>query len=260
MPTPSTIFSSFAGKFPLSKTLRFALLPQGNTLANFQSHKVLQHDEQRKKDYQTIKPLFDTLHETFIQQSLEKSQIDWSVFFTFYTTYLATLKHPTLSEKEKTDLKAEFSSYLAKLRKEIVALYTTTAEQWKANFVDTKGKPLLKGNGYNILTENGILEVLKKEYETDSEKKQVITNFKGFFTYFKGFNENRKNYYSDEEKATAVSYRIVNENLLFFCDNILLRDKLVNVELTDEEKQIFDSTFYNRCLTQEGIERYNALL
>ncbi|MDR1987441.1 MAG: hypothetical protein LBQ24_01385 [Candidatus Peribacteria bacterium] len=46
-----------------------------------------------------------------------------------------------------------------------------------------------------------------------------------FFTYFSGFNQNRENYYSADDKSTAVSNRIVNENLPKFVDNILLFEK-----------------------------------
>ncbi|MDR2541683.1 MAG: hypothetical protein LBD11_08330 [Candidatus Peribacteria bacterium] len=251
----SDFFSSFSGSFPLSKTLRFSLLPQGATLSKMQEQGILQRDNQRDKDYQAIKPLFDTLHDKFITQSLEKSAIDWSDFFIFYEAYKPKIrKDSALSDKEKADLKAEFSSILASLRKEVVALYEKTASQWQEQY------PILKEKGYKILTESAILEVLEKEYEDDEEKQKVIKNFKGFFTYFTGFNQNRENYYSAEEKSTAVAHRIVDENLIFFCENLLLKDKLSVLDLSDEEKKVFDISFYNQCLTQEGIDTYNQLI
>jgi CRISPR-associated protein Cpf1 len=255
MTPSSSFFSPFSGKFPLSKTLRFALSPQGATLAKMQEQGILQRDEQRENDYKTIKPLFDALHEKFIKQSLEKSQIDWSDFFIFYQAYKPKIrKDSAFSEKEKTDVKTEFSSRLASLRKEVVALYGNTASQRQAHY------PVLKEKGYKILTESAILEVLEKEWENDEEKQKVIKDFKGFFTYFSGFNQNRENYYSAEEKSTAVAHRIVDENLIFFCENALLKDKLAVLELSEAEKKIFEMSFYNQCLTQDGINTYNQLI
>ena len=225
-----------------------------------QHHGILQRDEQREQDYQTIKPLFDQLHEKFIQQSLEQSAIDRSAFSTFYEAYKSKIKTANLSEKEKTDLKDELASLLKNLREQIVTLYALTAEHWKQTIVDAKGKPFLGEKGYKILTEKGILEALEKEYENDPDKKKVISNFKGFFTYFSGFNQNRENYYSSEEKSTSVAHRIVNENLIFFSDNALLEAKFADLDLTAAEKQIFKIDFYNRCLTQEGINAYNTLI
>jgi CRISPR-associated protein Cpf1 len=245
MTTPSSFFAPFSGSFPLSKTLRFALLPQGNTLANLQQHGILQHDNQRKKDYQTIKPLFDQLHEQFITDSLKESKIDWSEFFAFYQAYKPK------SREGKEQYKAEFTSHLKNLREKVVQLYSTTAEKRKTTYLDTKGKPILTEKGYKILKEKRILEILEKKYAADNDKKNVINNFKGFFTYFSGFNQNRNNYYSSEEKSTSVAHRIVNENLLFFCDNALLEEKLSVLELTKEEKQIFNIEFYNQWLTQD---------
>lgn len=96
--------------------------------------------------------------------------------------------------------------------------------------------------------------------ELNEAQKQAISNFKGFFTYFTGFNQNRENYYSKEEKSTAVAYRIVNENLIKFCDNAFFKEKLSVLNLTDKEQKIFDINFYNHRLTQKGIEEYNALI
>jgi CRISPR-associated protein Cpf1 len=236
-------FSPFSGSFPLSKTLRFALLPQGDTLTNFQKDGILQRDEQRRNDYQAIKPLFNQLHDQFITTSLAESNIDWSDFFAFYGAY----KQNPREEREQH--KAEFTSHLKHLREEVVKLYSPTAENWKITYLNTKGKPILTEKGYKILTESKILEVMKSKFP---EHEALISRFGNFFTYFSGFNQNRENYYSSEEKSTSVAHRIVNENLIFFCDNAVLAEKLTALDLlTDAEKQIFNIPFYNQCLTQD---------
>jgi CRISPR-associated protein Cpf1 len=159
-----TLFTPFTGNYPLSKTLRFSLLPQGATLTNMQKNGILQHDKQRDQDYETIKPLFDKLHNQFITESLSSDKaIDRSDFSLFYQAYKPKIKKDSsLSEKEKADLKAEFTSRLAVLRKEITNLYTITAEKRKQSYLDDSGKPLLTDKGYKILTEAKIIDILPK--------------------------------------------------------------------------------------------------
>lgn len=67
---------------------------------------------------------------------------------------------------------------------------------------------------------------MEKKYASDLEKLALIRRFGNFFTYFTGFNQNRENYYTTDEKATAVAYRAINENLLTFANNCELFEKL----------------------------------
>ncbi len=107
----------------------------------------------------------------------------------------------------------------------------------------------LKEKSYKVLTEAGILKYIKARIDrfvamelktrdgklvnkADLEKALGTTHskgvFEGFFTYLSGFNENRENYYSTDEKATAVANRVVGENLPKFCDNVLGFEKQKN--------------------------------
>lgn len=51
--------------------------------------------------------------------------------------------------------------------------------------------------------------------------------------------------YSDEEKATAIAYRLVNENLPRFFDNIVIFNKIghlfddIKNSLTEKEEKLF---------------------
>lgn len=115
----------------------------------------------------------------------------------------------------------------------------------------------------------------------ESEIKKHLKAFEGFFTYFSGFNENRANYYdTNEEKATAVATRIIHENLPKFCDNILsfeerkneylevynfLKRQGISTQIKDAEakaisEDYFTISFFNNCLSQSKIEKYNKLI
>ena len=255
-------FEDFVGLYSLSKTLRFELKPVGKTKENIKEENwVLERDEQRNKDYIKIKPLFDKLHDEFIQESLSDVKIDWSDFYDFYVAYKSKMRNKSaLSAKDLKQIWDEFESRQKKLRKDIVELYKKTADEWKSRYINDKWKAILKEKWYKILTENKILKVLEEIYEGQSDELDVIKNFDWFFTYFVGFNQNRENYYDDWEKSTAVAYRIVNQNFLTFCNNVLLKEKIVEIGLSDDEKQIFETNLYNKCLNQQGIDIYNEII
>ncbi len=255
-------FEEFTGLYSLSKTLRFELKPVGKTMENIKKESwILKRDEQRAKDYTKIKPIFDKLHDDFIQESLSDAKIDWQDFYDFYVLYKSKIRNKSsLSSKDLKQIEDEFVSRQKRLRKDIVELYKKTADEWKSKYVNKKGKSILKWKWFKILTEKNILKVLEEIYKDHTEKLKVIKNFDWFFTYFTGFNQNRENYYDDGKKSTAVAYRIVNQNLITFCNNVWLEDKIEEIGLSEEEKQIFEPNFYNKCLHQQGIDAYNELI
>lgn len=101
---------------------------------------------------------------------------------------------------------------------------------------------------------------MEKKYASEPEKLALIRRFGNFFTYFTGFNQSRENYYSTEEKSTAVAYRAINENLLTFANNCELFEKLAVLSLSELEKKVFNPDSYNEYLTQSGIDFYNEML
>lgn len=235
-------------------------------------------DQEIEDAYQTLKPVFDYLHEKFINESLEDKhtkEIDFSKYFDKYEVK----KLQKLSAKD-------FKPIEDSLRSSFDAPYKNVAETWKKDAgKNTKNKDIFKKDSFKILTENGVLDYIEKnieEYEglVDKEKiQEALSRFRGFFTYFSGFNQNRENYYeTKKEAATAVATRIVNENLPKFCDNILFfRDKkseYLNIydslkadgktlitkdkkELFPISKKIFSISHFNNCLSQKEIEHYN---
>lgn len=124
-------------------------------------------------------------------------------------------------------------------------------------------------------------DLIKKElldFVTTDEDRALVTEFKNFTTYFKGFHENRMNMYSDEAKASAIAYRLIHENLPKFIDNIHSFQKIANSPIADKLatiynqyakegymnannlSEMFDLKYYNMVLTQAQIEIYNAVI
>ncbi|NCQ82225.1 hypothetical protein GW750_05505 [bacterium] len=94
-----------------------------------------------------IKPILDALHNDFIKQSLEKTSIDVSDFFVFYTDYKKKLiNKKSLTDKELESLQKEFDQRKKELRQAIGNVYIYTAEERKNIYTDEKGKDLLKAS------------------------------------------------------------------------------------------------------------------
>ena len=70
----------FIGLYPLSKTLRFKLVPIGQTAENLANSNILDSDKQKAEDYPKVKKIIDECHKYLINESLcaENIDIDWN--------------------------------------------------------------------------------------------------------------------------------------------------------------------------------------
>lgn len=88
--------------------------------------------------------------------------------------------------------------------------------------------------------------------------------FERFTTYFYRLHPSRKNFYSNEDKDTAIANRIVNENLRRFAENVYQykqnSEKYSKLKSSETERKIFDINFYNSCFLQAGIDAYNEII
>ena len=255
------IFSSFTKKYSLSKTIRFELKPLPET-KKFLSE-FITADIQRDKDYQELKRIIDEYHKHYIEKLLSGDSIlgveDLKQLGGLYNE-LKRLK--TYNEKE--NLKKNISSLQSRLREQIVESFKEQKTLFKKDFLDI------------------ILPEWLESADTDNKehKKEIVAKFKGFSTYLTGFYENRKNMYSEKEQSTAISHRIINENFPKFSANKEVYDRIKKIpdlkkklsglkhtlkkefeyfEINDTE-EVFKIDFFNKCLSQEGIEHYNAIV
>ena len=246
-------FSDFTGLFSLSKTLRFELKPVGKTRENIEKKGLLAEDEKRAESYKKVKKLIDEYHKTFIEKALsnltEKEKDEFRKLLDKYFEYY--------NGNKKDDL----VNCVTELRKHIAGVFKN--ENNKETFKRIFGKELIR-------------EDLLKAVKSDDERKS-IGEFNDFTTYFTGFHENRKNMYSADEKSTAIAYRLINENLPKFIDNMKIFEKISQVEemksnieelqknLSNELNgvavaEFFKLPFYGSLLTQSQIENYNLII
>jgi IS605 OrfB family transposase len=261
-------FEEFTNLYSLSKTLKFELKPIGKTAENIKIKGLLKEDEDRARDYQVVKKIIDRYHKLFIEEvfdsvlAIDSNKKSFPYLFLKQVESYSKLYYKT--NKEDKD-KIEIDAISKVMRKLIVSVF-------KGEYNES-----IKKKFGNLFGEELIKEEIEKFCEDEEEKRQV-SNFKKFTTYFKGFHDNRKNMYSEEEKSTAISYRIVNENLPKFLDNLKTINSIeknknhkdfpwdkLQKEIKKMDKSIIIEDYFSIegftfCLNQKGIDTYNLIL
>lgn len=273
-------FDDFTRLYPLSKTLRFEAKPIGATLKNIIKSGLLDEDEHRAASYVKVKKLIDEYHKVFIDRVLDDGCL-------------------TIENKGKKDsLEEYYESYMSKSNDENA---NKAFKEIQGNLRSVIANKLTKDKGYANLFGNKLIESYKDKDDTkkiidsdliqfintaepskldsmsQDEAKELVKEFWGFTTYFVGFFDNRKNMYTSEEKSTGIAYRLVNENLPKFIDNMEAFKKAIakpEIQANMEElysnfaeylnvesiQEMFQLDYYDMLLTQKQIDVYNAII
>lgn len=249
--------SDFTNLYPLSKTLRFKLVPVGATEKNLKTSGILDGDFKRAKAYAQVKNLIDSYHKAFIEDVLSKAELEWGKLYEQFDLYQKE------SDKEKKrKQRKEMEAQQKRMRQAISGLFKK----------DKRYEKLFKKE---LLTEL-LPSIIKDDGSgTITDKKADLDTFNRFATYFKGFHENRENLYKDEQKATAISNRVVNENFPRFYANVKVYEYLNSafpqiIAETEESlnkflngkrlSDIFNKDSFNAVLSQSGIDFYNTII
>lgn len=260
-----SIFSNFTNLYSLSKTLRFELRPIWNTqkMLDDEKYPIVERDRVRHEKYEAVKPWFDRLHREFITDALKNFK------FKDLETYKCALElwQQDKKSKQKKEALAKIES---ELRGEIVNHFVEVANKWMLN---DKYKSLsLKNEGLDIFFGAGVFKLLKERFKGEKDTMvdgiNIFDDWGKWTGYFKKFFETRKNFYKSDDTSTAISYRIVNQNLRRFCENLQFFKAIKGkVDISEVENNfnkpctyIFSLEFYNECLLQEGINLYNKII
>lgn len=240
------MLDQFINQYSVSKTLRFELIPTEKTKEHIARKGIIGADTELSVSYKEMKKTIDEFHKWFIDEALSDAKLTGLEDF--------SAVYPAKTDEDKSTIKDVKSS----LRKEIVACFK-------------------KHDIYKTLDKKELIQKeLEKWIDENHPGLYYDKNFCNFTTYFTGYNENRMNMYSDEEKATAVSHRLIDENLPKFIDNIRIFSAVKSavgeigmaaicadaglesdVSALDD---VFALEYYNRVLTQHGIGEYNDLI
>ena len=255
-----SIFDNFTGLYSLSKTLRFELRPVGQTLENIKNGHFLESDKKMADDYQDVKKIIDNYHKFFIDDVLKGASFDWALLEKELTDFNKNKTDDSKVEAEQKKLREQIAKTLAG-DKRFKSLTASTP-----NDLFNKDKDFI-----GWLEQSSVKEI----------RKDALDTFKKFSSYFKGFQENRKNVYSADDIPTAVPYRIVNDNFPKFLQNIsifkTIQEKCPQV-IADVENElasylgkekladIFTVQAFNKYLcqggkeNQRGIDFYNQVI
>ena len=275
-------FEDFTKLYPLSKTLCFEARPIGATKSNIIKNGLLDEDKHRAESYVKVKKLIDEYHKAFIDRVLadgclcyknEGNEDSLEEYYEFYS----------LSSKDKSDdTRKHFATIQQNLRSKIAE--TLTKDKAYANLF---GNKLIESHkdkeDKNNIIDSDLIQFVSTATpdQLDSQSKddatKLIKEFWGFTTYFTGFFENRKNMYTSEEKSTGIAYRLINENLPKFIDNMEsfkkimekpemsanmeeLRANLEEYLNVESISEMFELNYYNMLLTQKQIDVYNVVI
>lgn len=254
-------FEDFTGLYPVSKTLRFEAKPVGATLENIIKSGILEEDTHRAQSYQKVKKLIDEYHKAFIDSVMSN--------FNFQTELLEEYSSVYTSKSKDEKSKENFIKLQGEMRKQISKALTSDER-----FKNIGKQELVKEDlfGFIAHANNNQLTGLTKE-----QAAELVLEFKNFTTYFSGFHQNRANMYVADEKSTSIAYRLVNENLPRFMDNVAVfkevaslpeirtsidiiynsfKEYLNTLTLAD----MFNPSFFNEVLDQKQIDLYNSII
>lgn len=257
---------------PQPKTLRFEARPVGATLRNFIANGLLEQDEHRAESYVRVKKLIDEYHKAFIDKMLASGCLTYDdngnedslkEYFDLYTS------------KKDVDAQNRFKMIQQKLRDQIVRKLTQNAA-YKRLFSKELLEPSKEADSDLIYFIKGANSE-QLQGMSRGEAVSLVEEFHSFTTYFTGFYDNRRNMYAAEEKSTGIAYRLINENLPKFVDNMdtfqkivaipEMRANIVQIYSDFEEylnvrdiSEMFQLDYYNEVLTQKQIDVYNAII
>ncbi|MCD6149550.1 type V CRISPR-associated protein Cas12a/Cpf1 [bacterium] len=274
------IFKKFTNQYEFSKTLRFELKPAGKkveyidkktgevrnitiTEKMLEENQVFEKDEKVARNYKKTKKWFDKLHREFIDNTLNDAKISIGLLQEYEQAYFNYKNNKTTNWNVLNKLSKD-------IRNEVVSQFEKTAELWRDNYVknitDEKlRKKVKKLKKLELLFKVEVFEFLKKKYpEAVIDKKSIFDSFNKFSTYFTGFHQTRQNFYKDDGTSTAIPTRIVNENLPKFLENKKLFEgkyfKKHDSFFNANERSIFTLEYFQQCLSQEQIEKYNDVI
>lgn len=285
-----SIFHDFVNKYPVTKTLRFSLKPIGKTEENIKEKGLLKEDKDRAIKYKQAKRIIDEYHKNHINERLKDFHFELKDLEEFAEAYKQLKKFNKSKNKDsklKDKLSTELSKIQGKLRKDISEhlLKGKTLKQselFKADLITDLIPKLLEKHILHENEESNSCSFCHRMKEDLPGKgvggaQKIINSFKKWTTYFGGFHENRKNIYTDKGQPTAISYRVVHENLPRFLNNMEGYKKATKEFTVDFSKvtsnfkmtldkmdlksldELFTLDGFNQCLTQEGIDGYNLI-
>ena len=264
-----SVFDSFTNLYSLSKTLRFELIPTPETESSLKQLNLLDQDANRAKNYKKIKPFIDMLHRRFIDESMKIVTLtDLNGAFDTY------LRYRNATKEQKSKSKKEWLTVTKILRAELCKSYNICATNWIEKYPQYKKKTketdledtddiesATKAQSWEILKKEATLTVLVDMFkESHPEIVELIKEFKGFYTSLAKLIQTRSNIYSTESDATSLSNRLIDENIAYFFNAIIISRKYSSSGIFTDYLLNLEVDSYAKYLTQQGIDDINSVI
>lgn len=256
-----SFFEEFTGNYPVTKTLRFELRPQGETkklMEEFKSglaESEFLTDKIRADNYTDMKKIIDDYYIYFIDCVLNEIKLDSELINDAYEKY----NNFKICKTKET--RSEYQKKLKEIRKIISGKFSSSLEDFK---LKDYGKLIKEGSDLFKWLENEFNEsrITANEFEG---KKKVIRLFFGFTTYFEGLKNNRENLFTDKQQMSSIAYRIAHDNMEKHFENcnryeIIKQKYPVLYERIKEFENVFRPEKYTEYLRQVSIDVYNSYL
>lgn len=251
--TPS--FNNLTNLYSVSKTLRFELKPQFSTLEHIKDNKIIQKGEELKSHYEIFKKILDQVFIKLIDDSLDHTYFDLKLIEQFKD--LKFKPREQFTEKDATNLRN---------------LKDVMKKQIDKNLDNPEKKSIFKDPA------NFLLDNANQYLEIVDSQQQSIEAFKRQKGYLSGYLQNRQNIFDRTTNETSVAFRIVEDNLPIFLNNQMILSRFLNT-IADKDtlliqiksaieklganinfETFFELDYFNRTLSQSGIEKYNLLI
>ena len=248
------IADEFLGQYSLSKTLKFELVPQGKTkdLIKNLDDSILAIDAKRAAEYKNVKKILDDYYRFFIEQVLVKNILEESEVEEAYIAFQQRAKDSKAFEKSQDNMRKKIAKALKDGRS------GSQLDAYEKLFKTDDKSELYKWLNYR----KDRKELTEELYES---YKKSLQQFDKFTTYFTGYKDNRENLFSAEEKSSAISYRIVNENMVRFFENCQRFEEIQKkheglYEQLKVNQAIFQFNKFTELLSQSKIDEYNRMI
>lgn len=251
-----TSLRNFTNIFSKSLTLKNEIIPVGKTLDFIKENKLLEDDELRSEKYKQAKEIIHSYDKYFIENVLKNCNYNWEPLAKALSNNCDVELIEKQAEKARAEIGEKFYSF-----KQIIK------EEKKDTILN-----------FESLFKEELFSYLLPQFITDPKQLEIISHFNRFTSYFTGFNENRRNFYSIDPHSSAISFRIVNDNFPKFLSNIntfrtwqkLCPEIIKNAQtelknnqiILPEQKldDIFEVNYFNKVICQKDIEKYNQIL
>lgn len=241
--------STFTHQYKVTKTLRFSLIPQGKTAAHIHEKGLIQEDEQRAADYQTMKAILDDYHRAFIEEVLSQRVFEGDEIKAAYDAFIHVRTNGDDTKKKWMDIQK-------RLCKKMGDVFKKANEEFVAF---GKTSDLLSGSKKK--GDARLVQWLRKQQDPERDTKiALVKKFKGFTNYFNGFDQNRQNVYAGENKHTSIAHRVICENMVRYFENCRNYQEITSKrgrELLSAWEGIFVPEKFAECLSQKQVEAYN---